>query len=52
VQRHAPCKRRPLEETLRMAKAMAPERLARNVFLLMAIGIAIEIVVMVILPRV
>ena len=35
-----------------MAKAVAAERLARNVFLLAAIGIAIEIVVMIILPRV
>jgi len=34
-----------------VAKALSPENLVRNVFLLMLIGIAVEIIVMVILPR-
>ena len=34
-----------------MAHAHSPERLVRNVFLLMLLGITVEIVVMVILPR-
>lgn len=35
-----------------MSKAQSPEILARNIFSLMLIGIVIEMVVMVILPRV
>lgn len=34
-----------------MAKAQSPDNLVRNVFLLMLIGITVEIIVMVILPR-
>jgi len=34
-----------------VAKAHSPEHLVRNVFCLMLIGITVEIIVMVILPR-
>jgi hypothetical protein len=42
----------PPREAPRVGKTHSPETLARNIFSLMLIGIVIEMVVMVILPRV